>query len=76
MKSFSELKKRQKQREKEKKAAEKAAKKAADAAAKASANEGKPKKANLAAAFDEEEKDPSKYTENRKNFVKNVRDSG
>ena len=28
----------------------------------------------MAAAFDEEEKDPSKYTENRKNFVQSLRD--
>ena len=39
----------------------------ADAEAKAAAGgETKPKPN---AAFDEEEKDPSKYTENRKNFI-------
>lgn len=30
----------------------------------------------MAAAFEEEEKDPSKYTENRKNFVQGIRDQG
>ena len=72
--SFSELKKRQKKRQNEAKAAEKAAKKAAEAEAKAAAKANQPKKQNLAAAFDEEEKDPSKYTENRKNFVQSLRD--
>ena len=70
----SELKKRQKLREKEKKAAEKAAKKKADAEAKAAAEGDKPAKNKP--AFDEEEKDPSKYNENRKNFVQGLRDNG
>lgn len=52
----------------EKKAKKAADKKAADEA-KAAAGETKPKKANPGAVFDEEEKDPSKYTENRKAFV-------
>ena len=65
---FSELKKRKKQREKAIKDAEKAEKKKKEAEAKAAAGGAKPKKANPGAAFDEEV-DPSKYTENRKNFV-------
>lgn len=28
----------------------------------------------MAAAFEEEEKDPSKYTENRKNYIQSLRD--
>ena len=63
-------------REKEKKAAEKAAKKKADADAKAASGEVKPKASKPGAVFDEEEKDPSKYTENRKNFVQSLRDQG
>ena len=72
----SELKKRKKAIEKEVKAAKKAAEKKVAADAKAAAGEGKPKKANPGAAFDEEEKDPSKYTANRKAFVQGIRDSG
>ena len=71
----SELKTRLKLREKDRKAAEKAAKKKADAEAKAAAEGDKPKK-DGAPKFDEEEKDPSKYTENRKNFVQGLRDNG
>jgi len=63
-----------KMREKEAKMAEKEAKKKADAAAKAASGEAKPKKANLAAAFEEEEKDPSKYTDNRKAFIQGLRE--
>ena len=72
----SELKKRQKQREKEQKQKEKEEKKRADAAAKAAAGGGEVKKKKPQNAFDEEEKDPSKYTENRKAFVQSARDQG
>ena len=62
-------------REKEEKAKAKAEEKAKKEAEKAAAGEGAPKKKdNPGAAFDEEEKDPSKYTENRKNFVQGLRD--
>lgn len=74
MVSKNELKKRKKMREKEQKMAEKAAKKKADAEAKAAAGGDKPKAAKPGAAFEEEEKDPSKYNENRKNFVQSIRD--
>jgi len=57
------------------KAAEKAAAKKAAAEAKAAAGGDKPKKVNAAAAFEEDkEMDPSKYTDNRKNFIQGVRD--
>ena len=56
--------------------AEKAAKKKAEAEAKAAAGGDKPKAAKPGAAFEEEEKDPSKYNENRKNFVQSIRDQG
>lgn len=57
--------------EKDKKKAEEKKKKEEEKAA-AGGGAAKPK---AAAAF-EEEVDPSKYTENRKNFVQQVRDSG
>ena len=73
---FSGLKKLKAQRAKEEKAKKKAEEKKAAAEAKAAAGGDKPKKANLAAAFDEEEKDPSKYTDNRKAFIQAARDAG
>lgn len=76
MVSKNALKKLKAQRQKEEKAAKKAAEKKAKAEADAAANADKPKKQNLAAAFEEEEKDPSKYTDNRKNFVQAKRDTG
>lgn len=63
--SKNELKKRNTLRKKEKDAAEKAAKKAATA-----------KPSSKKADKEEEEVDPSKYTDNRKTFLQNVRDQG
>ena len=67
--SKNELKKRQKARAKAEKDAQKAKEKAEAAAAKG--GEAKTKRA----AFDEDV-DPSKYTDNRKNFVQALRDQG
>ena len=64
--SKNELKKRNTQRKKEKDAADKAAKKAATQ----TAEKSKKKEEN------EEDLDPSKYTENRKNYLESVRQEG
>jgi lysyl-tRNA synthetase class 2 len=64
--SKNELKKRQKKREAEKKAAAKAEAKAAEEAKKG------PKKAKV----NEDDMDPSKYTDNRKAQVQNIRNNG
>lgn len=69
MVSKSELKKRQKMREKEAKAAAKAAEKAAKEAE-------KPQKKKVEGAAADEELDPSKYTENRRQFIQSKRDAG
>lgn len=74
MVSKTELKKRQKLRaneEKKKKKDEEKAKKKAEEAKKGAQGES-----NANANIEEEEKDPTKYTENRKNFVQAIRDSG
>jgi lysyl-tRNA synthetase class 2 len=69
MVSKSELKKRQKNREKEVKALAKAEEKKIKEAE-------KPIKAAKPTGFDEVELDPSKYTENRKNWIQQQRDQG
>ncbi len=69
MVSKSELKKRQKMREKEAKAKAKEEEKKKKEAE-------QPKKEKKAALVVEEEVDPSKYTENRKNWVQAQRDQG
>ena len=72
----SELKKRQKKRAADKKKAEKEAQKAEAKKKKEEEEKNNPKKKAAANAFDEEEKDPSKYTDNRKQFVQGIRDAG
>ena len=63
--SKGELKKRQTQKKKAKEAAEKAAKKAAD-----------PKTVKKEKAANDDELDPSKYTEIRRKFLQDLRDNG
>ena len=67
--SKTELKKRQKKRETEAKQAAKKAEQAAKAQAQAGEKKEKVK-------VEEEELDPSKFTENRKNWLQQQRDSG
>jgi len=63
--SKNELKKLETKRKKDKDVAEKAAKKSAE-----------PKKESKKKNADEEELDPTKYTENRKNWLQGLRDKG
>ena len=65
----------QKARENEKKAAAKAAEKAKKEEEKKAAGGGAAKAEKIKVGGDEE-LDPSKYTENRKNFLQNLRDNG
>ena len=67
--SKNELKRRQKQEQQAKEKAEKAA-------AKAAADASKPKKDDGPQLEEEEETDPTKYFENRSNFVKGLKDKG
>ena len=67
--SKNELKRRQKQEQQAKEKAEKAA-------AKAAAEASKPKKADGPQLEEEEETDPTKYFENRSNYVKGLKDKG
>lgn len=64
----NELKKRQTQRKNAAKAAEKAAQK--------KANQPKEEKKKAGKDQEEEELDPTKYTENRRKFIQGLRDTG